>query len=132
MAKDGSVRFYLHGCLYSVEYPRKCLFNVRLHGNLFCTEVVSRNLPPWKRILYRVFFVETAYAPLITSILIIENGDIPEKLIFNSTLTTLIAQENVNSFIHGESFEYYKIFETKNIGFQEYAVSTTLTHYSCC
>jgi hypothetical protein len=32
------------------SYPRKPLLDVRLHGNL-CTELVSRNPPPWKSVL---------------------------------------------------------------------------------
>jgi hypothetical protein len=36
--------------IYSGGIHGKCLLLVRIHGNL-CTELVSRNPPPWKRVL---------------------------------------------------------------------------------
>jgi hypothetical protein len=44
-----------------------------------------------------------------TLTLMIENEEIFEMLVFSSTLTQLIAQENFSAFIQHESFKSYKI-----------------------
>jgi hypothetical protein len=36
--------------LYKYRYPRKCLLIIRIHGNVFRTELVSKNQCLWKRV----------------------------------------------------------------------------------